>query len=293
MAALLLARLLTRPDMGPALEAFLDWQQGALADAPPAKMQFLLPGVLQVATGRRPRAQRRFGQHQGGDSSQPVSPSTSEGRRDRALESSLARLITRCMKEGLPTLPTATHVPLLQALALTFKLGRRPALLPAAPRVWSQLAALWDAADAPGGPEGTAAACMAGSSLARRLAVKLAQRLGLTLLAPRAARWRYVRQRAMLLGGGASGALGGPAAAPETGSRDESEVIEVVEEVEGILGCLLGGLRDPDTAVRWTASKGVARLTGCLPADLGSDVIDGVMALFGPAGGPARSPGRG
>jgi len=33
MAALLLGRLLTRPDMGPALSQFLEWQRGALAAA--------------------------------------------------------------------------------------------------------------------------------------------------------------------------------------------------------------------------------------------------------------------
>jgi len=54
MAALLLARLLTRPDMRLALDGFLTWQTDALASSPPAKLQFLLPGVLQVqGTGGR------------------------------------------------------------------------------------------------------------------------------------------------------------------------------------------------------------------------------------------------
>ncbi|KAI8474637.1 MAG: armadillo-type protein [Monoraphidium minutum] len=217
MAALLLARLLTRPDMGPALQGFLAWQEAALAAAPPAKLQFLLPGVLQ-------------------------------------------------------------------ALALAFKLGRRPALLPHAPGVWAQLGALWEEAEGGaggGGAAAPAAACLGGSSLARRLSVKLAQRLGLTLLAPRLARWRYVRQqRATLLGGAAAAADPGSNAGVAGGGDD---AIEVVEEVEDILGCLLGALRDRDTAVRWCAAKGAARLAGCLPADLGGEVVDSVMGLFGPA----------
>ena len=239
MAALLLARLLTRPDMAPALAAFLSWQAGALAAAPPARLQFLLPGVLQ-------------------------------------------------------------------ALALAFKLGRREVMLPHAPRVWAQLGALWDEAEAAaadagiggggnGGGGGTAGACLGGSSLARRLAVKLAQRLGLTLLAPRLARWRYRRRHATLLGGGGDSS-GGSGGAFSGGGDDDGDggddndaaaaAIDVAPEVEEIIGCLLAGLRDRDTAVRWAASKGVARVTGCLPAELGADVVDGVMALFGPAGAP-------
>ena len=230
MAALLLARLLTRPDMAPALAAFLSWQAGALAAAPPARLQFLLPGVLQ-------------------------------------------------------------------ALALAFKLGRREVMLPHAPRVWAQLGALWDEAEAAaadggnggGGNGGTAGACLGGSSLARRLAVKLAQRLGLTLLAPRLARWRYRRRHATLLGGGGGGSGGAFSGGGDDDGNDndaDAAAIDVAPEVEEIIGCLLAGLRDRDTAVRWAASKGVARVTGCLPAELGADVVDGVMALFGPAGAP-------
>jgi len=168
-----------------------------------------------------------------------------------------------------------------------------------------QLGALWDEAESAaadgggfgsgsicGGSGSAAGACLGSSSLARRLAIKLAQRVGLTLLAPRLARWRYVRQKATLLGGAAAGGLedlssnsnGDDPAAAHAADGGADDFIDVVEEVEEVLGCLLAGLRDRDTAVRWTASKGVARLTGCLPAQLGADVIDSVMALFGPAG---------
>ncbi|GBF90082.1 tubulin-folding cofactor D [Raphidocelis subcapitata] len=239
MAALLLARLLTRPDMRPALLRFLDWQEAALAAAAPRTLQFLLPGVLQT-------------------------------------------------------------------LALSFKLGRRPALLPHAPRVWAQLGALWDAAEASeaggaaaagvGAGAGAAGACLAGSSLARRLAIKLASRVGLTLLPPRLARWRYVRQRATLLGG--AGGCDGPGAAPPPpgaeaaaaeaeaeadAAADAAAAAALEAGVEDLIGCLLAGLRDRDTGVRWAAAKGVARLTGCLPAELGAEVIDSVMELFRPS----------
>jgi hypothetical protein len=48
MAALLLARLLTRPDMAAALADFLQWQQQASAAAAGPATVFLLPGVLQT-----------------------------------------------------------------------------------------------------------------------------------------------------------------------------------------------------------------------------------------------------
>lgn len=50
------------------------------------------------------------------------------------------------------------------------------------------------------------------------------------------------------------------------------------------MGALLSGLRDRDTVVRWSAAKGVGRLTGCLPKELAQDVVDNVLELFGPSG---------
>ena len=46
MAALLLGRLLTRPDMGPALTEFVGWAEGALNSNDPMKAAFLVPGQL-------------------------------------------------------------------------------------------------------------------------------------------------------------------------------------------------------------------------------------------------------
>ena len=45
MAALLLGRMLTRPDMGPALVEFLDWTNGALATTDGLKAPFIVPGT--------------------------------------------------------------------------------------------------------------------------------------------------------------------------------------------------------------------------------------------------------
>ena len=59
---------------------------------------------------------------------------------------------------------------------------------------------------------------------------------------------------------------------------------EVVEEIETIIEHVLGALRDKDTIVRWSAAKGVGRITGCLPKELGDEVVGHVLELFRPTG---------
>lgn len=58
-----------------------------------------------------------------------------------------------------------------------------------------------------------------------------------------------------------------------------------------VIGVLLAALRDKDTVVRWSAAKGVGRVTGCLPKELGDEVVESVTELFKPTGaGPCLFP---
>ncbi len=50
--------------------------------------------------------------------------------------------------------------------------------------------------------------------------------------------------------------------------------------MEGILEQLISGLRDADTVVRWSAAKGVGRITGRLPLDLADDVVGSTLELL-------------
>ena len=50
--------------------------------------------------------------------------------------------------------------------------------------------------------------------------------------------------------------------------------------MELILEALLSGLCDRDTVVRWSAAKGVGRLTACLSASDGDDVVGSVLQLL-------------
>ena len=55
---------------------------------------------------------------------------------------------------------------------------------------------------------------------------------------------------------------------------------DVSEEVEEVLEILLSGLRDYDSIVRWSAAKGVGRVTSRLTRSLADDVVQSLLACF-------------
>jgi hypothetical protein len=69
------------------------------------------------------------------------------------------------------------------------------------------------------------------------------------------------------------------------GEDDTGEDVDVPVELEGVVDMLLQGLRDADTVVRWSAAKGVGRVTSRLPRAFGDDVVAAVMTLLAPAEG--------
>ena len=177
-----------------------------------------------------------------------------------------------------PRTPLATGV--LQALCFAFKLGHRSRLLPHTPRAWALLTTHFGVGSTSGGdPQAIPPA--RGGVLARKLVVKLTQRVGLTYLEPRIAPWRYVRADAgadlqARLGGsqdlhaeadpqarrGGSQAAEGVGSSGRGGTAEGAEVwggpaeaeeegFEVAEEVEDVIQVLLEALTDKDTVVRW------------------------------------------
>lgn len=84
---------------------------------------------------------------------------------------------------------------------------------------------------------------------------------------------------------GASAALSDGPGDEDVEGDDDDEDFEVVEELEEVIEALLAGLRDKDTVVRWSAAKGVGRITGALPKELGDDIVATVLELFKPTGG--------
>ncbi|KAI9172975.1 hypothetical protein H9P43_007106 [Blastocladiella emersonii ATCC 22665] len=163
---------------------------------------------------------------------------------------------------------------ILQTLCCILKFAERGLLLPHL----DQLAALLRFADA---------AMVRTNSLLRKLVAKLATRVGLVMLRNKLPKWRYDRGSRSLeanirrAGAGAAGGLvtSGPAnPAPSREEEDEDE--EIPEQIEEVLHVVLAGLRDRDTIVRWSAAKGVGRITYRLPEELAADVVQSVIDLF-------------
>uniref|UniRef100_A0A6Q2WXQ2 Tubulin-specific chaperone D n=1 Tax=Esox lucius TaxID=8010 RepID=A0A6Q2WXQ2_ESOLU len=116
----------------------------------------------------------------------------------------------------------------------------------------------------------------------RKLGVKLIQRLGLTFLKPRLAKWRYQRGSRSLV---ANLSLSQPGSAvdavtPDQETQGHEEDYDIPEEVENVIEQLLGGLKDKETIVRWSAAKGIGRVTGRLPKELADEVVGSVLDCF-------------
>ena len=61
---------------------------------------------------------------------------------------------------------------------------------------------------------------------------------------------------------------------------DKEDAFDVPPELEDIIEHLLVSLRDRDTVVRWSAAKGVGRITMRLPRDMADDVVGAVLDQF-------------
>ncbi|GMH52930.1 hypothetical protein TL16_g01339 [Triparma laevis f. inornata] len=115
-------------------------------------------------------------------------------------------------------------------------------------------------------------------TMLRKLLVKLFQRVGTTFMPVRIVPWRYQRGRRSLLTNMESKGEGKE-------ELTESEVTEepdiyVPPELEDVVDQLLTGLRDRDTVVRWSAAKGLGRITERLPRECADDVVGAIMELF-------------
>ncbi|KAH9049928.1 TBCD protein [Lactarius hengduanensis] len=66
----------------------------------------------------------------------------------------------------------------------------------------------------------------------------------------------------------------------EHSTGDGDDGTDVPEEIEAVLEELFQALQDRDTVVRWSAAKGVARISERLPAEFIQQVVDTVIGLF-------------
>ncbi|KAL5571563.1 hypothetical protein UlMin_021160 [Ulmus minor] len=218
IAALLLSKLLTRPDMPKAFSSFVDWTDEVLSSAKDDVMNhFRLLGAVE-------------------------------------------------------------------ALASIFKAGGQKLLLVVVPKVWRAASLLINSSYADKSP------------LLRKYLMKLTQRIGFTCLPHRFPSWRYVSKTSSLgenmsLSASREDQSNGGTHFDDCNSKNSSsfpqdeEDMDVPEIVEEIIEMLLTGLRDTDTVVRWSAAKGIGRITSRLTSALSEEVLSSVLELFSPGEG--------
>ncbi|KAM1285817.1 hypothetical protein EV1_028362 [Malus domestica] len=171
-----------------------------------------------------------------------------------------------------------------EALAAIFKVGGRKLLLDVVTIVWVDTLLLIKSSIA------------ARSPLLRKHLMKLTQRIGLICLPHRTPSWCYVGKTSSLgenvtlsaseKTGRYNYALDDEVSNSEPSSScQQDEEMDVPEVVEEIIEMLLTGLRDTDTVVRWSAAKGIGRITSCLTSALSEEVLSSVLELFSPGEG--------
>ena len=107
----------------------------------------------------------------------------------------------------------------------------------------------------------------------RVLRAKLTQRVGLALLPPRAARWRYQQKIARLLASApaAAGQATPVTAEPPTVEDDNGDP---PQQLEAIMEQLFGALQHRDTVARYCAAKGIARVCNRLSEQVAQEIIE-------------------
>ncbi|EPS73351.1 hypothetical protein M569_01400, partial [Genlisea aurea] len=173
----------------------------------------------------------------------------------------------------------------VEALAAVFKIGSPSILMNVVPDIWKGISVLMNSVAA------------AHSSLLRKYLIKLIQRIGITCLPHNTPLWHYVA-RNKRFGENNVGSTEQDFSQlsysgdwnPSNLSKDvlcleEEEDMDVPEIIEDVIELLLKGLRDTDTVVRWSAAKGVGRVTSRLSYSLADEVLSSVLELFSPGEG--------
>ena len=122
--------------------------------------------------------------------------------------------------------------------------------------------------------------------LLRKLLNKWWTRMSCAYLPPRVASWRYRRgQRTLLDQSSSKTNIKDEPYQPATTEtiekqQQEENLFPVPDLVEDAMGRLLEALGHTSTVVRWSAAKGVGRITERLPALCAEDVLDALLEMF-------------
>ena len=126
--------------------------------------------------------------------------------------------------------------------------------------------------------------------LLRKYVTKWWTRLGILYLPPKIASWRYQRGRRSLR----ENLQKQQHSQKDNSDADENLTVDkgenhiesddyfflIPDQVEAAMGQVMSSLKDVSTVVRWSAAKGVGRITCRLPAICAEDVLDAILHLF-------------
>ncbi|ALC39422.1 CG7261 [Drosophila busckii] len=114
--------------------------------------------------------------------------------------------------------------------------------------------------------------------------IKIVQRLGLVHLKPRIASWRYKRgTRSLARNLNQASAAGDAEVIADADEADaDAEEIVVPDAIEEVIEELLQALRSGGNDIRWSAAKGLGRVTNRLPKELADEVIGSVIGILSP-----------
>lgn len=109
----------------------------------------------------------------------------------------------------------------------------------------------------------------------RHLYCKLLCRMALLYMKPIVAPWRYQRSVKALATKSSNNST-------QVSSEEniDDEQVDIPEQLESIIQSLLDSLRDEDTIVRWSAAKGIGRVTATLPLTYGEDVVLSICSIL-------------
>ena len=190
-------------------------------------------------------------------------------------------LPSTCLLLPMPSEPPSIFLVMgiLQTLSAIFKSGHRSNLLSTQQKLRG-IETLWEQCIL------VAEGKLGGSMILRKLLVKLFARIGCAYVPPRVATWRYQRGKRSLvenlLKGGVSQPMTENDSKVKCDSSDQSasqsdHLFPIPDQVEDSMDQLLRSLTDSATIVRWSAAKGIGRLTERLPAICADDVLDAIL----------------
>ena len=199
---------------------------------------------------------------------------------------------------------------IFHSLVEFFKIGQRNELIDKIPQVFSLLVE-----ESTNPTDDKAPKKVIESSALRLLKCKLAQRIALQYLRPRVNKWAYKRSSNSLLENFKKAnsttklqtnvvskvtqnakshtveietttvnAVSGNLKKIDNTDIDDEEYYADVEgeHLENIIDFLVQSLKDKDTVVRWSAAKGIGRITHRLDKDMADEIVNTIHKLFSP-----------